>query len=378
MVVTSVAEAGSGGGRHVLSLIKGVRESGRRVVAVCFQPGTLSQALRDEGVAVRVVPCRWALDPTAFLRLRRLILSYWPVIVHTHGERATFVGSWCAALVGVPRVVATVHRSIARTMNWSRLRRVVYQAVESLTLRRATTHIIAVSAAMRDDLVERGVPSGTISVIHNGFEHLPANLEKAVRERARAIRQDLGIGEGAFVVGSVGRFVPEKEYFLLIEAAAAVLEADSSVTFVLVGDGLERPAIEALVNSKGLQNKILLPGFQSRPLEWIAAFDAFVSSSPWESFGLAILEAMSLGVPVIASDSSGPRELLVAGESGLLVPVGDAKALTKAILRLSKDRDLGRRMSSFGRDAARSRFGIRRLVEQTSAVYGVRPGWLNG
>src|SRR5690606_18649968 len=132
---------------------------------------------------------------------------------------------------------------------------------------------------------------------------------------------------------------------LLMRAVAALPRRD--VQLVLLGEGPERPALEALAGALGIRERVLMPGFVADPVAWLAHADLFVCSSRWEGFGHVIVEAMAAGVPVVATDCPhGPRDIIEPEKTGLLVALDDVPALAAAVARLIDNPDLGRRLAA--------------------------------
>lgn len=369
LTITSVVDASSGGGRHVLSLLTGLRRDGRDVAAILFQEGSLADRLRQAGVAVHVCRIRGQFDWVGAACLRSLVKELRPSLVHTHGERAAFAGNWVAKSLRVPNIVSTIHRSIPRTVSWRAPQRRLYTWLEDLSLRRATTAIIAVSEAMRAELVRRGHDAHKITVIYHGVQSPSWDGVMRSKRDALELRARLELSQDAFVVGSVGRLTKEKGYQQLVVAMARVrCEVPTSV-LVLVGDGPERTALEGQCRASGVADAVRFVGRQSPVDPWLASFDAFVLPTQWDSFGLALVEAMGLGIPVIATDAGGPAEIVEHGVSGLLVPPGDAEALAGAILYLREHRDLAQRMGACGRKVVCTRFTEDEMVSRTGALF---------
>ncbi len=184
---------------------------------------------------------------------------------------------------------------------------------------------IAVSKGVADDLASlSGLPRDSFSVVYN-----PAALGQRRAPRAQS-PEALSSVPGPVVL-SVGTLKRVKRYDLLIQAFAR-LPASLCATLCILGDGAERPELERLVATRGLEGRVLLPGFATDTAPWYAAADLFVLSSDYEGFGNVIVEAMEHGIPVVSTDCpAGPREILCDGKYGRLVPVGDVDALAIAM-----------------------------------------------
>ena len=227
--------------------------------------------------------------------------------------------------------------------------------------------VIAVSEGVRDDLMSHfGVPGAKIQVIYN-----PINIDR-IRERAL---EAPGIKVPGSYIVSVGRLVPSKNFPLLIESYRSSGISDN---LIIVGEGEERHGLERLISSLGLDGRVVLPGHMKNPYPIVRAARLFVSSSNLEGFPNALIEAMALGCPVVATDcDTGPLEILAAkkrdrctevtlAEYGILVPVNSADLLTEAI-RIGCQQSIMTMYSQRGKERARD-FGIRNSVDRYWSV----------
>lgn len=163
------------------------------------------------------------------------------------------------------------------------------------------------------------------------------------------------------IVGTVGRLAPQKGHEALLEAARLVPEAQ----FVVVGDGELRGRLEAQSGEN-----VHFTGARDDVPELLASFDVYAQPSLYEGLCVAVLEAQAAGVPVVATPVGGMRDTVVEGETGLVVPVGNAHALAAAVRRLLDDRALGERLAAEARDRVRARYTERRMIDETLALYG--------
>jgi glycosyltransferase involved in cell wall biosynthesis len=193
--------------------------------------------------------------------------------------------------------------------------------------------ITAISRGIATELTSRwGVPDDKVTVIPNPVD--VARIRRLAQEPSP--HPWLAEGEVPVVIG-VGRLHPQKDFGLLLRAFRLVRNAQPA-RLIILGDGPERAFLENEVQRLGLVADVLLPGFQENPFAWMARADVFVLSSRYEGFGNVIVEAMALGRPVIATNCPfGPDEIIEDNVSGLLVPVGDERALAGAIGRVLND-----------------------------------------
>lgn len=191
-------------------------------------------------------------------------------------------------------------------------------------LYRRADMVVAVSRGVAEDLRGLGIPDDRIRVIHN-----PVDLE-CLRHLASVgpVLPDL---DGTPYVIALGRLTKAKDYSTLLQAYA-VSQLRHSHRLVIVGEGEERPKLEAIVRQLDIADRVLLPGAMDNPFRMLAGASMLVLSSRWEGYPNVLLEALALDVPVVATDCRhGPRELLDVGSSGRLVPVGDVAALARAM-----------------------------------------------
>jgi glycosyltransferase involved in cell wall biosynthesis len=181
--------------------------------------------------------------------------------------------------------------------------------------------------------------------------------------------QDSTKEEKGIVLLHVGRFAPQKNHLLLVEAFALAVKEYPAMKLWLVGDGPLKPAVEKIIVEIGLERKVLFLGIRDDVPRLLAASDLFVLSSDYEGVPLSVLEAMAAGKPVVATTVGGVPELVEDGVTGFLVPPRDPKVLAQGILRLAKDADLRQRMGKAAQERALERFDISRTAREYEALY---------
>ena len=266
-----------------------------------------------------------------------------PDILHTHaalGARIAAVGTH------IPIRIATRHcaypvKNFNASLPMRLLRRATDRAICRLTV--ATAH------AAEENLMHLGIPREKIFLIRNGAEPLD---EYTYAQRAVG-RAKLGIPPDCFVVGAVGRLVPVKGHMTLLGAARILLSRHTGYRFLLVGGGEEEENLRRAASAPPLRGRVIFAGEVRDVAPYVNLFDVAVNCSVGtETSCLALSEAMSIGLPCIASNFGGNPELICEGENGLLFPVGDAAALAVCIERLYTDPVLRRHLSA----GARKRF----------------------
>ncbi|MFC4114452.1 glycosyltransferase [Nonomuraea zeae] len=259
-------------------------------VAVLTGRGAVADAIERAGVPVHAIGMRGNRDLRAVGRLARLMRKHRYEVVHTHLYRACVYGRLAARLANVPAIVATEHSIGRAQIEGRRLThpvRALYLASELLG------HLtVAVSPTVADRLSKWGVPRSRIVVIPNGVDAAAFGFDAALRRRAR---ERLGVPENAFVIGGVGRLEPGKRFDLLIEAMATLEHA----TLLLVGSGTCEPRLRELARSVGVAGRVLFTGESADVRAMLSAMDVLAAPSVEEAFGLAVVEALACGLPVL-------------------------------------------------------------------------------
>ncbi|EGX54638.1 glycosyl transferase, partial [Streptomyces zinciresistens K42] len=304
-------------------------------VVTLTNPGPVAAGLAADGVRVTHLGMSGNRDLGALPRLTRLIREGRYDLVHTHLYRAGVYGRVAARLAGVRAVVATEH-SIGATRLEGRPHtagvRALYLAGERLG---HTT--VAVSATVADRLRHWGVPAQRIRVIPNGIEADRFRHDEARRARARAF---YGLPRDGYVVGGVGRLAPVKRFDVLV---AALAQLPDDVRLLLVGGGPEERALRRTARHLGVADRMVLAG--ERPYlpdphddapdlpALLSAMDVFASPSPEESFGLAVVEALAAGLPVLYASCPAVEDLPPGAAPGALRVTGGAGAYAREVLR---------------------------------------------
>ncbi len=261
-------------------------------VVTLYNAGSVAEQIRADGTSVHDLGMRSNTELGALVRLRSMIAEGRYDVVHTHLYRSQIYARPAAWLARTPVVVTTEH-SIGETHIE---RRKMTAGVRGLYLASElfSDATIAVSDVVRERLVRWGVPARKITVIPNGIEAAALAFDQAARERARA---QFGIGPDTYVIGALGRIDENKRIELTVEAAAPMLGERCKI--LVIGRGDHRAAVEAAAARLGVADHVIFGGFQPDTAAMMAAFDLYVASSVQETFGLAVLEAMANGLPVV-------------------------------------------------------------------------------
>jgi len=272
-------------------------------------------------------------DAAALVRLWRLMRAQQPAIVHTHTSKAGFIGRLAARLAGVPVVIHQPHGHIFYGYYGPR-RTAFYVALERLAAR-WTDRIVTLTERGIDEHLVRGIGErAQYRAVPSGVP--TAELRAAAPTRGVA-RARLRLPDDAFVVVGLGRFVPVKGFDVLITALPTLAAAVPSTCVLLVGDGPERVALEAQAGRLGVRDRLRFTGVTPDIAVCLAAADVLAAPSRNEGMGRALVEGMALGLPVVGSEVGGIPAVIADGETGWLVPPGDAAALAEALVELGRD-----------------------------------------
>ncbi|MBQ8173850.1 MAG: glycosyltransferase [Clostridia bacterium] len=283
------------------------------------------------------------------------IRLFCPDVVHTHASMTGRVAAW---LLGIRVRVATRHCAYPVGREGKPLRRLLHRVGDRIL----TTCTVATAYAAQKNLHELGIPEKKTVMIRNGAEP----LSRMSAEKRRAARAALGMREESFCLGMAARLARVKGQDVLLRAAARLRQSGEDVHVLLVGEGAEQENLEKLAAELGIFNAVIFAGFVADPAAYVNLFDLAVNCSRGtETSCLALSEAMSLGIPVVASDFGGNPEMVREGENGLLFPSEDEEALASAILRLLYDPSLYRRLSG----GARRRFLLELDARKMAAKY---------
>jgi len=339
----------SGGEVQVFLLMEGLRARGHRNVLVCPGGSAAAREAVARGIEVRAVSMRGDLDLAAVLGLKREFLNANADIAHLHTGRATWLGSVAAGLTGTPAI--STRRMDRRVKRGWRTRRIYSHLA----------HVAAISPAVKQRLIDGGVPAEKISVIWSSVD--PAGLQVNVpREETR---RALGFEDETPVALTLCSLVERKGIDVLLQALA--LQPD--IVLWIGGDGPERSALEALAGELKLESRVRFLGRRADKADLLAACDLFVLPSRAEGLGVAALEAMALARPVVASAVGGLGEVVVDGETGLLVPPEDPQALSHALHELGGDSALRAQLGEAGAARAREHFLAERMVHDYEKLY---------
>ncbi len=377
-IITRLVRGGAA--THVLALSRALAARGHDLLLVSgpsFGPeGTLEAEVRAAGIALEILPdlVRDAdplRDLLAAATLHRTLARRRFDVVHSHTSKAGVLGRWIARASGVPVVVHSPHGHVfeenARIPGVSDqpAMRALFYVIERLSSRIAH-RTIALTGSERAALIRLrlALPDRLVVVPNGVSDHW---LTQPVMDRPAA-RVRVGLPPGPWV-GLVGRLAGEKGHTVAFEAFAAVARARPDARLAVVGDGPLRPFLEQLAAAPPLAGRVRFLGSRADVRDVYAALDLLVQASHYEAFGLAILEAMACGCPVVATAVGGVPEVVEHGATGLLVPPADPTALASAILAVLEDPAAAADRARVAQTQVARRFTVSQMADRIEAVY---------
>lgn len=319
-----------------------------------------ARTLEGAGVAVRSLGMtRGRYDPRALTRLARMLRESRPTVVCTFMFHANVLGRIVARLNRVPIVVSSI-RNAEFGGRWADVLMRWTDALADVT----TTNSELAGAA----LTARGVvKEQRLRILPNGIETGPPQAEGRSRE---AVRAELGFEEADRIWLSVGRLEPQKAHDLAVRAVAELLEAGHELRLVIVGEGGQMEMLESLRSRLGLEGRVSLLGHRKDVRELMLAADGMLLASRWEGLPNVILEALVAGLPVVATDVGGVRELITDGRTGVVVAPGDPAALARGVERvIGMDPEERRAMVEAGRRHVTERYALPKALADWEELF---------
>lgn len=355
-----------GGEQQVLYLARGLAARGVEQELLCQQGSVLAARAREAGLPVWERRLRGEVDlPAARAIAARLRAGRFDLI-HMHTSHAHTLGVLGARLAGRRRRGDRPVTVVSRRVDFSIHKR-RFLDFARLKYTWNLDRILCVSGTIREVLLRDGLPPELPRVVHSGID--PARLAGAP-DRRDDYRREFRVPPGGALVGNVGHCADHKGQRWLVAAAPAVLERHPGTRIVIVGEGELLEDLRAQARGLGVADRVLFPGFRPDVPSLLRAFDLFAFPSHLEGLGTSVLDALAVGLPVVATTAGGIPEMIDDGVHGLLVPPKDAAALARALVALLDDPARARRLGDAGRARVLAEFTVERTVEKTLAEYG--------
>ncbi len=359
--------------QHVLTLLRAQAALGLETALVCREDNVdfvrRAREIADAKIFARsALPLRKAIPA-----LRAQIRAWQPDILHAHNGSTMLQCAIAAGRSGnAPRSVATQHFVDPAHTTYTGAKRLFADILHGYTNRRLS-RIIAISDAVRDAAIKREhLSAEKIITIHNGIE-----APQADAERAKKVLREMGIATTGPLLVTTARLSEEKGHRHLLAAVPAIRRRFPDARFLWLGGGDMADEIRAQVAAAGQSDAIHLLGYRTDAPDFVALADLLILPSLCEPFGLAVVEAMMLGTPVLATDCGGPPEIIasaypavpLAQAVGGLAPPADPQALAEAVCALLADRNALREMGLRGHNCAREKFTAQRMAAEITRVY---------
>ncbi|MBT6154307.1 MAG: glycosyltransferase [Planctomycetaceae bacterium] len=325
-------------------------------VAALTRGGPYEADLRAANIPVTILDKRWKCDPLAFMRLRRLLMDFQPQILHTWLFAANAYGRLAAGKKPSFKTIVSERCVDSWKSGW--------QLKLDRRLAPRTSILIGNSNSVADFYRQQGFPAERLAVIPNGVESLaPSSID---RDRVLA---EFNIPPGAKVVGFVGRLAKQKRVKDLIWAMQLLRQLTDNVYFLIIGDGPERTRLEELARQLQCDHVTRFAGHRDDSDNLTGLLNVFWLASDFEGMSNSLMEAMAAGVPAVAADIPPNRELLIDGETGYVVRVGDSVGIAQFADRILADDELAVKLGDASRERMRSQFSIDKMVEQHVELY---------
>lgn len=354
---------GPGGAETVLvDLLRGLPQPHTAHAVVPTETGWLGRTLAAHERHIVAPSPRAQSGPLdlAYVRaLRRAIASTRPTLVHAHSFDSGLYTALALLPTRIPLVVTFHGVSDIERRGWrNRLKWLAYRRTRRIA---CVSHALAQRAATVD-----GVPAARLRAVHNG-----SDLSRIPTERTAQLRERLRLAPGTTLIGALGNVRAPKGYDLLLPAIAAMRARGDDVHLVIAGDdtGPLGDALRAQRAALGLDAHVTLLGYQDDAGAFLAGLDLFVLSSTSEGFSISSVQASAAGLPIVATRSGGPEEIIVDGETGRLVAAGSTDALIAGLSELRADAPLARRLGAAAQQRAREHFSLAAMLDAYLTLY---------
>ena len=363
---------GTGGGPEKTILMGAkMADPARAHVTVCYLRDQrddvfgMDQRATQAGVDYVEIPERHSFDPTVWPQLRRLVADRQIDLVHAHDYKTDILALLLGKSAGI-KALSTVHGWTGHSAR----ERLCYYPADKKVLSRFS-RLIAVSSEIGRELTRYGADPSRITTVLNGIDPRQFRRDESLVRSARAA---LGLGPDEVAIGAVGRLEPQKRFDLLIEAFAVVHARRPNTRLFIVGDGSQRDPLDAQITALGLAESCTLVGHTNDVRPSYHAFDLFVQASDYEGTPNAVLEAMALETPVVATDAGGTAELIHDGVHGRIVPVGRVDRLIHGMQEALADAGGARKMADRARLRVEGELSFESRVRKVESIYAEMMG----
>lgn len=344
----------AGGEVQLFNLCKGLNSQGHNCIIACQKNGALWAKAAKAGFSVEGVPVRGLFDFESLIKLIKIIKNSHIDIVHMHTYSGYYLSAIAAKLSGRVGIVLTRRMDFAIEKN----------LINKIFFGKMVDKIIAISQAVRNVIIDAGVDSSKVEIIYESIDidnfPLETNSSNFQADKSDKVK----------IVGTVAHLYERKGIKFFLEAAHKVIKENPEVKFMVVGDGPLRDGLESYAkNGLGLSGKVTFTGFRNDIKDVLSTMDIFVLPSLKEGLGVAILEAMALAKPVVATKTGGIPESVIDGVTGFLVPICNADLLAEKITYLLNNPDIAKKMGQNGRLRIEEKFNNLESILKHEEIY---------
>ena len=361
--ITFVVHSLNPGGAERLALDMAIElKKDYNINILCLdEPGTWAERIRENKIFVHSLYREQGIDFTLPYLISRYTKRFNTHIIHAHQTTPWFYSALSRLLNPRPYLLFEEHgRFYPEVLNKKTV------LFNKAVINRLTHRVVAVSEDIKNRLaIYEGIPKEKIEVIYNGIKLQGLDRDKSREEK----RKGLNLRPDDFIVGSVGRLDPIKNFPMLVLAVKEAIKQIPNLKCVIVGDGPEFCKIKEIVQGHGLTKNIILTGYRKDAATLVSAFDLFILTSFSEGISMAILEAMCMGVPCIATRVGGNPELIEDKVSGWLIESNDYNALSDLICYVFNNRQLLKEISESAKIRIKDKFLFQNMIENYKKIY---------
>jgi glycosyltransferase involved in cell wall biosynthesis len=338
---------------HLLRALRS--EKDLELLVILLNRGRLAEEVGKLAIPLVVIDERQYAFPRILVKAREAIRKFSPAVIHSHRYKENLLAYFSRGAAPNSTLVCTQHGMPELLGDSACVKARLISRCNFLLLARCFHKVVAVSADVRQNLLKLPLfKNGRVQTIHNG---IPCNGVAARRNR------------GKFVIGSCARLVPVKDFPFMVQVAAEIAKHSDEIRFEVAGDGPESGTIRQLITSHGLENRFHLHGFVEDTRLFYSGLDVYLNTSFHEGIPISVLEAMELGLPVVAPAVGGLREIIEDGVDGYLVKGRNPKAFAEKCMLLFSDKVLRADMGNATRRKAHSEFSVEHMARRYVRLY---------
>jgi len=351
-----------GGESHLLSLMENLNKDIFEPVVLSFTNGPMIKRLQIMGIRTYIIHTERPFDISKWTKVKKLLQDEKIDIVHAHGTRANSNVFWAAKSLRLP-LIYTIHGWSFHN-NQNPLIKKIRILSEKFLTRKATINISVSKSNQQTG--NKYIPGFNSVVINNGIDQGKFNPNRSFRD----IRTELGIKKNSILLLFIARFTTHKQPLVLIRAFAVALKELPHLKLLMVGEGDEKVTALKITKELGIQDQVVFQSFREDVPDILSAADIFILPSLWEGLPIGLLEAMSMGKAIIATNVDGTSEIVDHLFNGLLLDLNNLNTeLPKAILLLAHERDLREKFKVNAMEIVKNRFNATVMTKQLENIY---------